>query len=145
MHAVRDDRSTPSKARCREMAHHPTTASRTAHRAGPESPTDRLVDQHRKKSVAAHPLIRESPNRATRLLQTAFRHREIQCHAFHPTSNCPAKNIVGTIRAASADEKSRTKLQRSRDAIRTTGVPSAPFHGSETRRVHPRRLRQSHK
>src|SRR5439155_24245330 len=134
-----DDRSIPSKARRRETVHRPTITSRTARRSGPESPIDRLVEQHRKKLVAAHPLVRESPNRVTRSLETAFRHREIQSHAFRPTRNCPAKNIVGTTRAAFVNERSRTKSRRSLDAIRTTRVRSVRLHGSETRKPQPRR------
>jgi hypothetical protein len=116
MRAARDDRSTPNMARRREMAHRPTTRSRTARRSGLESPIDRLVDQHRKKLVAAHPLVRESPNRAIRLSETAFRHREIQPRAFRPTRNCPAKNSAGTIPAAFVNERSRMKSRRSLDA-----------------------------
>src|SRR5213075_933322 len=116
-----------------------TTTSRTARRSDPESPINRLVDQHRKTLVAAHPLVRESPNLVTRSLETAFRHREIQPRASRPTRNCPAKNIVGTIRAAFVNEKSRMKSRRSLDAIRTTRVRSVPLHGSENRKPHRRR------
>src|SRR6266513_5397505 len=125
-------------AQRKEMDRHPTTTSCKEHRPDPLSPSDRLVDQHRKKLVAAHPLVRESPNRATRFLEMAFRHREIQSRAFRPSRNCPAKNIVGTIRAAFVSEKSRMKSRRSLDAIRKTGVRSAPLHDSETRKAQPR-------
>src|SRR6266513_3539413 len=125
-------------AQRKEMDRHPTTTSCKEHRPDPLSPSDRLVDQHRKKLVAAHPLVRESPNRVTRSLEMAFRHREIQPHAFRPTRNCPAKNIVGTIRAAFVNERSRMKSRRSPDAIRTTRVRSVPLHGSEIRKARPR-------
>src|SRR6476620_3963765 len=136
---ARDDRSNPSMVRRRETAHRPTTTLCTARRSGPESPSVRWADQHRKALVGAHPLVRESPNRATRSLEKAFRHLEIQPRAFRPTGNCPAKNIVDTIRAAFVNERSRMKSHRTLDAIRTTRVRSVPFHGSETRRAHPRR------
>src|SRR6478735_3789862 len=104
---ARDDRSNPNTVQHRETARRPTTTLCTARQSGPESPSVRWADQHRKTLVGAHPLVRESPNRATRSLEKAFRHLEIQHRAFRPTRNCPAKNIVGTSRAAFVNERSR--------------------------------------